>query len=237
MTPTPSVPDVLVERLALGELPPDKAEAVRARLEAAGELHRLEALQSDNVAVLTEYPPRVIAAAVETRASAQHRSSTTRWFAPAGLALVAALALFALNPFAIDPGNTVDPITDGVRYKGDASLFISRVEGGDPIRLTDGAAARAGDLIQVSYNAAGEAQYGAIVSVDGAGAVTSHHVGPLEPGTQAMSRLFQLDNAPRFEKFFLVLADEPVEIDIIVSVVSGGGTPEGTVFTFTLNKE
>ena len=66
------VPDILVERLALGELPADQAESVRAALEAEpGGAERLAALALSNEAIHAQHPPRVVAAEVDRRNSAR----------------------------------------------------------------------------------------------------------------------------------------------------------------------
>ena len=72
-------------------------------------------------------------------------------------------------------------------------------------------------MIQLRYNAGG-ARYGVIASIDGAGGVTLHFPATpeattdVEAGTRSLPEAFALDDAPRFERFFLVTANEPLDV-------------------------
>lgn len=77
-------------------------------------------------------------------------------------------------------------------------------------RLETGARVDPGDVVQVSYVAAGN-RFGVVVSVDGRGEVTLHH--PAAPnevprvkarGENPLPYAFELDEAPLFERFFFV---------------------------------
>jgi hypothetical protein len=93
-------------------------------------------------------------------------------------------------------------------------------------RLQTGNVAQSGDVLQISYVAAGH-QHGIVLSLDGAGAVTLHH--PAQPqGPLASTRLakrgehplptaFELDDAPGFERFVLITSgDTPTDIEVVV---------------------
>lgn len=83
--------------------------------------------------------------------------------------------------------------------------------------LRDGDVARAGDLVQMSYVAAGN-RNGVVVSLDGRGQVTLHH--PARPdgpatlearGEHALDHAYELDDAQAYERFVLVTSgDEPL---------------------------
>ena len=102
-----------------------------------------------------------------------------------------------------------------MQIKGRAvSLQIYR-EGSAEV-LEPGSSARSGDRLQLRYRS--DAPHGAIVSVDGAGAVTLHH--PRTPRAPAdleaggwvwLDRSFVLDDAPAYERFFLVGSVGPVD--------------------------
>ena len=65
MTKQKPIPDILLERLILGELSPEQEADVRRRLEAEPDgAQRLAALQADNEKILKVYPPRQTAAIV-----------------------------------------------------------------------------------------------------------------------------------------------------------------------------
>ncbi|MFP2913278.1 ActD protein, partial [Pyxidicoccus sp. 3LFB2] len=89
---------------------------------------------------------------------------------------------------------------------------------GEPEQLEDRARARRGDVLQVSYVSGGRA-HGVLVSVDGRGAVTLHHPATLSgstaltPGeTAALGHAYELDDAPEFERFLFVTAEEPLDV-------------------------
>lgn len=94
--------------------------------------------------------------------------------------------------------------------------------GGGAEELREGAVAREGDLLQLSYVAAGR-RYGAVVSVDGRGIVTLHwpeEGGPAAPLAQAgavpLPHAYLLDDAPAFERFFLVTGDNAFDSATVV---------------------
>src|SRR5690606_4130862 len=91
----------------------------------------------------------------------------------------------------------------------------SRQTRAGPERLAPGATVRPGDVLQLSV-IRGDAAYGWVVSVDGAGAVTLHGGGELAPGRAPLPNAYRLDDAPSFERFFLVTDDEPIARDDVV---------------------
>lgn len=228
-------PDWLLERIALGELPAGELAAARARLaqEPDGEA-RLAALEADNRALLEKLPPAAVAREVEHRAAQARRLEAARGgarplarFAPA-FALVPVLAVLVLvvvRPGSVPSGTGVEePGLEVTRTKGlQPQLVVHRQGAGGPERLAEGTAAAAGDVVQVSYVAAGK-RYGVILSVDGRGALTLHapEAGaapvPLAPsGTHALPRAYALDDAPAFERFFLITSDTPFSLEEVLA--------------------
>ncbi len=212
------IPDWLLERLAKGELPAEQAASLRARLEAAGETSRLDALRDSDRALLEAHPPGPALAEIRRRAAAAAPPAREKRLFPKLLvAIPAAAAIAAVALLAVPQGpGTESPFEDGVREKGLAPhLAMYRKSGEQVARLEDGAAAREGDVLQLAYVAAGHA-YGAVVSVDGRGAVTLHlpeRAGPaarLSPsGEVTLGQAYELDDAPEYERFFLVSSPRP----------------------------
>ena len=227
MTRKDTTPEWLVERLALGELDDAAVADVRARLAAEGrdvdaEIARLGASSRE---ILKDHPPARVAAAVRARA-ADGRRGARRWLVGAPIALAGAVALVLVArpaPHArIDaPTETPEQIT----IKGDANarVVVYRRAGELSERLRDGARAANGDLLQLAY-LAGDASFGALLSIDGRGHVTPHWP---EPGAEAAAPLsakgevrlpsaYELDDAPAFERFILITADTPFSMAAVM---------------------
>ena len=100
---------------------------------------------------------------------------------------------------------------------GTARLLAYRQAGEQAEKLDPDAVVHAGDVIQLRYNAGG-ARYGVIASIDGSGGVTLHFPASagaptdVASGTRTLPDAFALDDAPRFERFFFVTANEPLDV-------------------------
>lgn len=253
---SPRVPQVLVERLALGELSPGQATEVRQRLVAAGELHRLEALQAEDDAILSDYPPRIQAVAIAEREGGAGARGRRRRLALWGLelAVVAAVLVAVVRPSLLPPGATgIHPdlagsvgtqadelAAAGVRIKGEADLLVHRLGEAGPELLADGAPVAAGDTVQLQVQPGSYVGgHALVVSVDGRGSLTRHYTGPLpEGGALALPRAFRLDDAPEFERFVLVLSPEgPVDPGVIDEIRTLGSPASAPYLTHTLVKE
>lgn len=243
--------DWLLERIALGALPPGQLEDARARLltEPDGAA-RLAALEADNRATLARHPPGEFAAEVQRRVhlagvreahGQRERSRGTLWV---GLPLAAALGLALLITTAPDQTAPLPGMEetlalqgmDGERSKGSGPrLLVHRKgAGAEPQLLEDASLARPGDVLQLSYRAEGMA-YGAILSVDGRGAVTQHlpesgaTAATLErAGTVPLPFAYELDDAPDFEQFLFVTSSEPFSLEEVRAALQEAARAPGT---------
>ena len=223
------IPDVLLERYRLGELPPAQRARIERRLTEDVDLaDRLLAIEQSDEAIRRDYPPDQLGRNVRTRAG-QHQESRppsrvrgiARWAVPAAMA--ATIAVVVLRP---DAWRARTPEESGDRPKGAAAAMViyrNRDAGSEMLRDND--VARAGDVIRVGYRVA-DAAYGAILSEDGRGAVTRHlpPAGPesiaLKAGeTVLLDEAFELDDAPRFERFYFVTAPAPFSMGPVVDAV------------------
>ncbi len=237
------VPDVLLERLAQGEL---TTEALRAAGWDTDDLpERQAALEADNAAFLAAHPPALEVPAIRRRAAgaqparSRNNARFALWLMPplAAAGLFVALRSETAAPQAYPPP-AVAASDDGdtVRFKGEPQLLIHRQVGtGVAEALHPGDTAGAGDRLQLSYVPAG-ARYGVVVSLDGRGEVTLHSpAGPdadtaLPPGpagsASALPHAYELDDAPAFERFFWVTADAPLSAAQVEAAVRRlAGTP------------
>jgi hypothetical protein len=230
MTTHAAVPDWLLERYALGELPPEKMEAVRAALEADPEgARRLAAVTHSNNAILAAYPPRVVAAAVQQRARREAGEGRASWLS--GLIMVAAVALALLAIRTPDAGTGLHPdcVVAGdetICFKGGPQLLVYRQRGREePEMLHNGSVAHDADRLQLKYRA-NQRRYGLIASIDGRGVLTLHTrdaVALDAPGDAeaavALPRSYELDDAPRFERFFFVASLEPFDAEAVLDAI------------------
>jgi hypothetical protein len=216
-----SMSDRTLERYLLSELPQDEMDKVaRAAGRDPDVASRLEALRRSNAGILERYPPAMMAARIRDRWDAAEKAEEARlqrrWrglaFAVPGVG-IAALLLFVLLPMQ----------QESTRIKGiEGRLVLHRKAGAAIEALADGARAEAGDVIQISY-VAGAARYGAIFSIDGRGTVTWHLPSAAGPGVESpqvrpggevpLATAYELDDAPGFERFFLVTSDKPFALD------------------------
>jgi hypothetical protein len=228
------VPERILERYLLGELSARERRRVERILrQDPGAAARLDALQRSNDEILAAYPPGEMAAKIRARLAASSAPAETappaRGFHLPSFALPLAAAAMIL--IAILPLRNALGTRDETRAKGlEARLEIYRQEQEDGRRLAPGAVAAAGDLLQIAY-VSGGAGYGLIFSLDGRGAVTFHYprpgeesqagaaatAPPLQPGGEtALPYAYRLDDAPAFERFFLVSSAEPFALEPIL---------------------
>ncbi len=220
-------PRWMLERLALGELDAKAARELRQRAAAAGEDldAALAELTASNAEILADHPPARMAEAIRRRAEppVHPRRARTIW-AVAPVALAGAMALVLLVRPAGEQRRPAEP-REIITVKGPeaAHLVAYRNEHGEARLLGDGAAAAQGDLIQLAYRKQ-HAGFGLLLSIDGAGTVTLHWpdkpstgAAPLETsGETRLPSSYQLDDAPGFERFFLVTATQPFPIATVV---------------------
>jgi hypothetical protein len=229
------VPDLLLEQYALGELyGADKARVDAILAVDPGLRGRLEELRRSDEAILAEYPPAEIAAAVRRRmlssGAAAPRGAAGRRFLPArAFAFPAAAAVLVLVGAVAARGLLFPPRGELVLAKGGApSLFVYKKAAAGPVELADGAPAAAGDLLQIKY-AAGSARFGAIVSLDGRGRLTWHlpaegalpagRAPRIEERGAALASAYELDDAPSFERFFLLASKEDFDLSLVSSAL------------------
>jgi hypothetical protein len=216
------VPDLFLERYLLGELPEDERGRIEQLLELDPDLRgRLDALKGSEAERARRYPAPDMADRIRGRlraaVAAENAQGSERrargWLVPAVAAatVVLAVGLSMFRPPAP---------SDDIRLKGgDAELVVFRKTPSGSERLEPGAPALPGDLIRVGYRPAGRS-FGTIVSTDGHGTVTLHlprsgrRAVPLPAeGTVLLDFSYELDDAPRWERFYLVTGDEPFELE------------------------
>ena len=211
------VPDVHLERYRLNELPQEEADRLAEQIAQDGQLRdRLEALDRSDADIRRTGAVDRLADSLAHRARAATRPPrrpAAYWAVPAVAAAIAAIVAVARSPASRPAGTTAvttnAPSED--RVKGlRPSLAVYRQTASGSETLADGAVARPGDVVRVGYHPAGR-PYGVIFSVDGRGTITMHlppagdRAVPLaREATALLDQAYQLDDAPRWERFYFV---------------------------------
>ena len=207
---TRNVPQLKIEQYALGELPDEQARELEATLGMEVLLERVAAIHSSNAEVLAKMPPRRFAAAVDQRQPAP----SPRWWMVA-VPVAALLAAVVIVPRVLGPSQGSD--LEITRQKGVPTLHVHKQARAGAEFLERGDVVEPGDVLQLSYAAAG-AEFGAVVSVDGAGAITWHlprhgqRAVRLNTGTVPLDHSYELDDAPDFERFVFITGPAPFDL-------------------------
>jgi hypothetical protein len=229
MTDPKPMPDWLLERYRLEELSQDLRERARQALAAdPTSAKRLKALAADDTETLATHPPRVVGAVVRARLAREQAADAARAIAWPRRVLVPAVSAMALvvglSALLVERGTEAPrPV---VRLKGlDPGLVLYRQGATGPEQLGPSALARTGDVLQVAYRSAGR-RYGVVVSIDGRGQVTRHmprtgeQAAPLQAGAAVpLPEAYRLDDAPGFERFFLVTSDAPFGVELVTRAI------------------
>jgi hypothetical protein len=210
-------PDWLIERLALGELDAAAAADVRKRLAAEGRDAdvTVAAIGASNREILESLPPSRVAAAVRERAGSKARRGSWLYAMPVLAAGVAALVLVARPHTTTTTGHEV--ALEETNIKGASKVHVYKHGKAGDAKLSDGAPAAPGDLIQLTYSAGNNGNFGALISIDGRGHVTQHlpegaaEIAPRlsAKGEVKLPSAYELDDAPAFERFFLITSESP----------------------------
>ncbi len=229
------VPQLLLERLARGEMEcVEDAWAERlAGLDPAELEARLEELRAQDARDLEAYPFDAVMGGVKAVSPRRARRAPARvgWFV--GASAIAAAAAVALM---WAPGAGVEEVAgpvgpdEVVRIKGaepKVTLWLKASEGA--MRLEHGAKVAEADVVQVRYASGGQ-PHGVILSLDGRGVVMLHH--PSEPegssaleqgGSVELEHGYRLDDAPKYERFFMVTATAPLDAGRVSEVLEREG--------------
>jgi len=226
------VPDWLLERLAAGELLPEKAAELRERLKTHGEEHRLLALATSSAEILKALPPEKVVREIErrTKAGAMRRARPV-WALSAVAACAAGLAVMLVLRDRGDetkqPPTATQPET--ITVKGlKPSLRIYRKTTSGSENLPAQSAVRRGDTLQIRYVAAGK-KFGVIASIDARGQITFHlpetpgqAIALERDGERALPHAYELDDSPGFERFVFVTAEAPFDSNDILPLLKNG---------------
>ena len=228
------LPDYWLERYAQNELPAGKMKAIHEQLAHDHELQRrLAEIKQSNEAILRQYPAGRMAGLIRQRLTSQNTAPAAApvrfpllpppWALPAGALAAAAVLTLCLLPVGFLPWLHPGAGVDITRLKGmETGLTVYRQQSGQVELLQPYAYARRGDLLQIAYVSLTE-PYGVIVSLDGRGTVTLHYPANTKnvPKLQTrhktlLPKAYELDDAPGYERFFLVTSTTPFAPETIL---------------------
>jgi hypothetical protein len=232
------ISDLLLEQYVLGELSPSLEGKVREELAVNPDLRaRYEAIKASDKEILDRYPPADMARAIELKQEKTRRDARPqepnvdlasslepagRWALQVAVGLpAAALVLLVFSFFLL----RASPQTRVKGLEPHLNAFVKTAQGVKD--LAPGSTVGRGDVIQLSYSAA-EARYGVILWVDGRGSITwllplgfsgSSGAAPMldRSGPVILPTAYELDNAPGYERFFLVYAEKPFDMAVAAS--------------------
>ena len=228
MTDVKQISDFKLERYLLGELPEVEMAALRKR-EAEDELFaaRVQMMREEGERFLAENP----FSALEDKLENDQRSVERSLWLRVAAVLVVAFGIFSVvvlnrqtdivNDASATSGMDVAmaDVDNGTRIKGmTAGLEVWKKMGDSAVQMVNLGEAREGDEIQLRYRVPQKC-FGMLFSMDGNGTVTMHmgegnRAVELEPGKMTtLPFAYKLDNAPKFEKFFLLTSGEMFEFD------------------------
>ncbi len=216
------------------DLPPWKLERIAlGELEGTGsdQEERLVAeINESNREILAALPTADVVREVERRLQRARRAERVQkrpWTLVALGTVTAAIAVVLLLPRLSDApqtgqqgGNDSSAYTGqgSERAKGDERLLIQVQRDNHATEIEPDDEVAAGDLLQLSYLAAGR-RFGTIISIDGRGTVTQHlpesgssAAGLIAHGRTALPSSYELDDAPAFERFYFVTSQTPFDI-------------------------
>ena len=206
-----------LEAMALGELDPGSFGLLV-------DDPRLVALRESDRDIRARYPARAVALRVQRRV-AESRRRTTLWLtsllAPAAVAGAVLIAVTRpTEPALLEP-------PDVTVVKGLApDVIVYALRDGAPTAINR---ASAGERVQLAVIGAGDA-HGVVLSIDGRGNVTRHFPSEATGSTLLAAQGdghgevqlpdgFELDDAPDFERFFVVTSASALDVGAIEQAV------------------
>jgi hypothetical protein len=240
------IPGWILEKYLLGELPEPELKKITNRHSNDPDLRaEIERLNESNKDILNKYPADSMVPGILNRCNKEknYRENDVRvpiarptlfkrmLYLPPAIASLLVIFFIGLQIFksgdnaskVIEPGvqEGTHRVKGSPEVKPPPHLIIHR-KGKNIEVLEKGSRARAGDILQLAYAAAGEA-HGVICSIDGNGAVTLHFPGKKNDSTALMQRkrvllanAYQLDDAPGFERFFFITSDAEIDVEDIL---------------------
>lgn len=259
--PDVKVPDLLLEQYVLGELSKEKCLEIRQLLNESADIRaRVEAIDVSNKSFSFPLNRRRLSYALDKENNNDvFNLNNIMQNKKIGFVVVSCFLVLLVNPFlesTIENGvsykdaelvrNPEISLNSEIRLKGiQPELRVYRKRGTEAVRLFNKDSVRKSDNLQLSYVSGGD-KYGVIFSVDGRGDVTLHYPHSITnsakiktTGVTPLPYAYQLDDAPLFERFFLVTSEHPLNVGAIIKQgrVLAGDIESAKEHGLSLNKD
>lgn len=217
------IPEIYLEQFYLDELSEHKTGIINIKDDL------LKNIELSNKKILEQYPPSVIKEGIirklNDKKKTEPKKSDLRSYILKSVPIAAALIFLTLNLSNLNKTTGPENI---IRAKGltpELTAYIDKDN--SPARLFNNDLVSESDLIQLTYNAAGN-KYGVIFSIDGRGVITLHYPEDkystplIDPnGSHALPFSYELDDAPEFERFFFISSKQVFDVDTILKSAEG----------------
>ena len=230
MTSVNKISDFKLERYLLGELPEKEMRDFQER-ELSDEIFaaRVREMREQGKRFVAENPFEALEAKMDAADEAADGNVISGLWLKVAAALVIALGVFSMvvlnrnvETYSGESATmevAMANVDDGTRIKGmSASLEVWKKTGDSAVQMVNLGDASEGDEIQLRYRVPQKC-FGMLFSMDGNGTITMHmgegnKAIELEPGKMTtLPFAYKLDNAPKFERFFLLTSQNAFEID------------------------
>jgi len=217
------IPDIVLEQYILGELPSDKMKDIKSLLRSDDSLRkRIELIEKSNNDFRKKYSfektgiPAALSAGKKKKDLYHYRKI---FIFPSAAVAIAACTLIFIKVMPI-----FETIDNSVIIKGNTeNLFLYRKNGNQADFLKNGDTAKKDDIVQIAYQIPKERNC-IIFSIDGNSGVTLHYSSSgnsiqdnSKTGKTFVPESYQLDDAPYYERFFMITSDAEIRRDEILS--------------------
>lgn len=216
-----------LEQYVLGELPPEEMKEIEKNPQY---MAQIEAIESSNKDFFNKFN---IDDLVSNTKEKVNESKIIKFPSKAVTAITAIAACFILT-INILPGILGKGNEEVIYLKGRNKIEVYKKVGDEIEKLMNLDTVKENDQLQLSYSS--NDQYGIIFSIDGLNNLTFHY-----PEDYATSRSldigssiivpssYTLDNAPHFEKFYLVTSKDSFDFDYVKRAILNIATENGII--------
>ena len=220
------IPDWKLERYIQGSL--SELDMMQIRFEESQDevlRARIASLKKSDEEILSQYPSEKMIPELIMKANKKNKNKIIFYFPMVAAAdiLVAFIPFYTPDIASLWQSPATTEIQEysenGTRIKGlSLSLEVWKKTGDSAEKLVDKGYAKAGDELQLRYSVPTKC-YGIIFSLDGNGKVTAlladqNSSVAIDAGKiSLLPYAYKLDDAPHFEKFFLVISSESFDLD------------------------